>query len=263
MHDDRNDGTEPLLNMAENSGPGGAFLNRLRKGADSARDAAKIAAGKMRESVEIARCAAAAAAQHQQQAAQHAPVATSEPREPPPPGPGSADLGEGRGSSEPSSPSDILGRLRVGASSARDVALKSAGRVRVGASSAADRLKESVASNTGVDVENLLPNRSVSTASLSIDGGGSSQRSQPQRERTAIQVAEEEMCALFPALSWKNRLMGCGICMAMGFILSFGSFMRFKDLLLGDPGEDLVGRWERAVDRLHAGYCGVGDCSCN
>lgn len=57
----------------------------------------------------------------------------------------------------------------------------------------------------------------------------------PPEEKTWQEQAGEEVCALFPSLSWKDRLVGCLSCMAMGYILSFGSFFRFKDLLLGDP----------------------------
>jgi hypothetical protein len=38
-----------------------------------------------------------------------------------------------------------------------------------------------------------------------------------------------------PSLSLRERLLGCGTCMIIGYILSFGSFMRMKDLLVGNP----------------------------
>jgi hypothetical protein len=38
-----------------------------------------------------------------------------------------------------------------------------------------------------------------------------------------------------PSLSLRERLLGCATCMICGYILSFGSFMRMKDLLIGNP----------------------------
>lgn len=58
---------------------------------------------------------------------------------------------------------------------------------------------------------------------------------QSTQEKTWQEQAEEELCALFPSLTWKDRFIGCLSCMAAGYVLSFGSFFRFKDLLLGDP----------------------------
>ena len=40
---------------------------------------------------------------------------------------------------------------------------------------------------------------------------------------------------LVPQLSLKERLLGCGTCMLCGYLLGFGSFMRMKSLLSGDP----------------------------
>lgn len=39
----------------------------------------------------------------------------------------------------------------------------------------------------------------------------------------------------FPAMSWRERLIGCATCMVLGYMLSFGSFFRIKDLLTGNP----------------------------
>eukprot|EP00658_Telonema_sp_P-2_P064647 TRINITY_DN5377_c0_g1_i2.p2 TRINITY_DN5377_c0_g1~~TRINITY_DN5377_c0_g1_i2.p2 ORF type:complete len:160 (+),score=37.95 TRINITY_DN5377_c0_g1_i2:215-694(+) len=41
----------------------------------------------------------------------------------------------------------------------------------------------------------------------------------------------DEMCSL----SWKQRLMCFAICGAIGFVLSFGSFLRFMKALGGNP----------------------------
>lgn len=38
-----------------------------------------------------------------------------------------------------------------------------------------------------------------------------------------------------PSLSFRERLLGCATCMICGYILSFGSFMRMKDLMVGNP----------------------------
>ena len=81
---------------------------------------------------------------------------------------------------------------------------------------------EKITQKLDVDsIENLLP--------LSIAPN------RTPEEKTWQEQAEEEVCAMFPSLSWKDRLMGCMLCMGFGYILSFGSFFRFKDLLLGDP----------------------------
>jgi Got1/Sft2-like family len=42
-------------------------------------------------------------------------------------------------------------------------------------------------------------------------------------------------CNFLPSLSLRERLLGCATCMVCGYILSFGSFMRMKDLLVGNP----------------------------
>jgi hypothetical protein len=51
------------------------------------------------------------------------------------------------------------------------------------------------------------------------------------------QNEEEDGDSIFmcPSLSWQERLGGCLGCMVLGYVLSFGSFFRFKDLLQGDP----------------------------
>ena len=49
--------------------------------------------------------------------------------------------------------------------------------------------------------------------------------------------AEEEEESIFPSLTWQERLIGCVSCMIIGYIYSFGSFFRIKDLILGNPCE--------------------------
>ena len=40
-----------------------------------------------------------------------------------------------------------------------------------------------------------------------------------------------------PSLTFQERMIGCGTCMVFGYLLSFGSFVRFKDLVFGNPGK--------------------------
>ncbi|GMI10385.1 hypothetical protein TrRE_jg3055 [Triparma retinervis] len=43
------------------------------------------------------------------------------------------------------------------------------------------------------------------------------------------------VCSVFPSLSYTQRLYGCLGCAVLGFLLSFGSFFRFSQLLKGNP----------------------------
>lgn len=38
-----------------------------------------------------------------------------------------------------------------------------------------------------------------------------------------------------PSLTLRERLLGCATCMVCGYIMSVGSFMRLKDLVIGNP----------------------------
>lgn len=38
-----------------------------------------------------------------------------------------------------------------------------------------------------------------------------------------------------PTLSLRERLLGCATCMICGYLLGFGSFMRMKELFVGNP----------------------------
>ena len=62
-----------------------------------------------------------------------------------------------------------------------------------------------------VDMDSLLPNR--------------------QEESSE----ENELFDFFPSLTWQERLGGCLACMLLGYMLSLGSFFRFRDLLDGNP----------------------------
>ena len=66
----------------------------------------------------------------------------------------------------------------------------------------------------GLDMESLL--------------SSSNSNSQQQQE-------ENELLSILPSLTWQERLGGCLACMALGYILSLGSFFRFRDLLHGNP----------------------------
>jgi len=57
----------------------------------------------------------------------------------------------------------------------------------------------------------------------------------PTREKSWQENLEDEVCVVFPSLSYTNRLTGCVSCVAIGFLLSFGSFFRFTSLLKGSP----------------------------
>ena len=43
---------------------------------------------------------------------------------------------------------------------------------------------------------------------------------------------DDDMCACLPEMSLRERLLGCGTCMIAGYLLSFGSFWRIKDLVI-------------------------------
>lgn len=60
------------------------------------------------------------------------------------------------------------------------------------------------------------------------------QRQEEEEEESQASL-DETICSFCPSLSWQERLGGCLGCMVLGYILSFGSFFRFTDLMLGDP----------------------------
>mmetsp|Transcript_12042 Transcript_12042/g.18080 ORF Transcript_12042/g.18080 Transcript_12042/m.18080 type:complete len:200 (-) Transcript_12042:193-792(-) len=59
----------------------------------------------------------------------------------------------------------------------------------------------------------------------------------PSSNSNSQQEQEEnnELLSILPSLTWQERLGGCLACMALGYILSLGSFFRFRDLLHGNP----------------------------
>jgi len=73
-----------------------------------------------------------------------------------------------------------------------------------------------------IDMESLISSTGLKTP----------QQRQEQEENDQQQL---DVCSLFPSLSFQERLGGCIGCMILGYLISFGSFFRFKDLLLGKP----------------------------
>ena len=53
--------------------------------------------------------------------------------------------------------------------------------------------------------------------------------------RLNTQDEEPEQEGFLRSLTWRERLIGCGSCMILGYLLSFGSFFRMKDLIMGNP----------------------------
>ena len=63
---------------------------------------------------------------------------------------------------------------------------------------------------------------------------------QTTEERQAeAQEPEDDMCSLLPALTWTERLIGCGACVVAGYLLSFGAFFRIKELIVGNPRKSI------------------------
>ena len=58
----------------------------------------------------------------------------------------------------------------------------------------------------------------------------SGRQQQQQEEEDQLDV-----CSMFPSLSYQERFGGCILCMVLGYMLSFGSFFRFRDLVRGNP----------------------------
>ena len=84
---------------------------------------------------------------------------------------------------------------------------------------------------------------SVSTASasvresISIDVESLPGRPQPQREKSRLEQVSDNY---LPALSWKQRVIGCLACMAIGYTLSLGGFFRLTEAMMGNPGPFVI-----------------------
>ena len=99
--------------------------------------------------------------------------------------------------------------------------------------------------NFTVDYRRLLPSRSNDeSADDSIDYGIYEDEESIAQRRTASGEGDDSVlnhpyvnyfCSMLPSLSLRERLLGCATCMICGYLLSFGSFVRFKDLLFGNP----------------------------
>jgi hypothetical protein len=80
------------------------------------------------------------------------------------------------------------------------------------------------------DYQNLLPTRGASNADNSSHsdaeyGGGSAGGGSDSG-------GSNSNSGCFPALSYRERLLGCVTCMVAGYLLSLGSLFRIKDLVL-------------------------------
>jgi hypothetical protein len=76
---------------------------------------------------------------------------------------------------------------------------------------------------SGIDIESLIPRRQGS-----VEEGSNSERSWQDE-------MEDNVCSALPSLTVKERIAGCLACVTVGYILSFGSWMRFSSLLHGNP----------------------------
>lgn len=55
-------------------------------------------------------------------------------------------------------------------------------------------------------------------------------------EPTWQQELDDACCGSCPKMSYKHRLIGCGCCVGIGFLLEFGSFARLVTAIRGDAG---------------------------
>jgi hypothetical protein len=86
-----------------------------------------------------------------------------------------------------------------------------------------------------VDYRQLLPSQSGESVDSANLGVYEDDESRAQTQANGSPLACPEFCNFLPDLSWRERLLGCATCMICGYLLSFGSFMRMKDLVGGNP----------------------------
>ena len=55
------------------------------------------------------------------------------------------------------------------------------------------------------------------------------------RERTWAEQVEEDVCSVCPAMTYKQRVLGCAVCSVIGMVLEFGAFVRFLQAAGGNP----------------------------
>ncbi|KAG5185248.1 Got1/Sft2-like family-domain-containing protein [Tribonema minus] len=53
--------------------------------------------------------------------------------------------------------------------------------------------------------------------------------------KTRAEELEEYVCSFCPSLTYKQRLIGFGVCLTLGFILTFGALFRIVRLVAGNP----------------------------
>lgn len=86
-----------------------------------------------------------------------------------------------------------------------------------------------------VDLASLLPRFNTSSSISNNDNTESLLPSSSSTTTTSNNENEQGGESFFPALTWKERMIGCAACMILGYLLSFGSFFRLKDLMTGNP----------------------------
>ena len=59
--------------------------------------------------------------------------------------------------------------------------------------------------------------------------------SRAQAQANAQPLEYPDFLSFLPTLTWRERILGCATCMICGYLLGFGSFMRMKSLLGGNP----------------------------
>jgi Got1/Sft2-like family len=88
----------------------------------------------------------------------------------------------------------------------------------------------------GFDYRSLLPTTTTTTSSMRLMGDSES------GANNSINDDDDDCCSgaagssYFPALTWRERCIGCLTCVIAGYLLSLGSLWRLKDLVaLGHP----------------------------
>ena len=82
------------------------------------------------------------------------------------------------------------------------------------------------------DYRRLIPSRGSEEGPLGVYEDEESRR---EREEQEEPLTCPDWCSFLPELTLRDRLLGCGVCMVCGYLLSFGSFLRMRQLLGGNP----------------------------
>mmetsp|Transcript_3669 Transcript_3669/g.5740 ORF Transcript_3669/g.5740 Transcript_3669/m.5740 type:complete len:189 (-) Transcript_3669:5-571(-) len=56
-----------------------------------------------------------------------------------------------------------------------------------------------------------------------------------ERKKEWYEEVEEQVCSVFPSMTFQQRVIGCLSCLLLGFLISMGSTFRLLKLLRGDP----------------------------